>query len=196
MRKISKYFFPVFLMFFVLIGCEGAGNITGPRPITNTDDNQSEVKDADLYNYNARFNGGRTARWDKSPVTVYDGIGLATTAGLLQEWNQYIGGKLVLSSNPDADIVIQYGSYTHTVSGFYSDGFFFKSLIEMPNVPHTDNFFKALKHEIGHAVGFLGHTTNGEIMDLGTGSGNIASVVANTITKLYNLPPGTKVVPG
>ncbi|MEK7599232.1 MAG: hypothetical protein AAB474_02150 [Patescibacteria group bacterium] len=191
-------FFLLFVFFVSFLGCEGANKITGPSPITPGNTGNTEIKDSDLYKYNAAFDGGYTNRWDKNTITVYDGIGLSEIQGFLNEWNQYLNGRrLLLRSDSYADININYGERAQTNVNIYSNHTFSRAFIEMDNNPHTDNFKGAVKHELGHAIGFNSHTSNGGLMDAyGNGIKDIDSVVAGVVKKLYELPPGTKVVPG
>jgi predicted Zn-dependent protease len=199
MKRINACF-AAFLFFVVAMaaGCQNGGNtITGPSPITPGNVGNNEIKDSDLFNYNAKFHDGRTGRWDKNPITVYDGIGLAEIQNFLTEWNQYLNGRrLVLTSSSNPDIEINYGD-TNSTNVAEQNGVFNKAWITMRNLPHDGGFLKAaVKHEIGHSIGFSGHTTDSGLMDAYGNTDNITPTVAGVITKLYGLPPGTKVVPG
>jgi predicted Zn-dependent protease len=199
MKRINACFVAFFMFFLVAVmvaGCQNGGNtITGPSPITPGNVGNNEIKDSDLFNYNAKFHDGRTGRWDKNPITVYDGIGLPEIQSFLSEWSQYLNGRrLELTTNSSADITINYGERAETsVAG---EPVFYKAWITMQNVPHYDGFKMTVKHEIGHAIGFSGHTSDGGLMDAYVASGNITSTVSAVVIKLYQLPPGTKVVPG
>jgi hypothetical protein len=49
-------------------------------------------------------------------------------------------------------------------------------------------------HEIGHCIGFLGHTADGGLMDkAATGSTWPNATTQNMISLLYSLPPGTDI---
>jgi hypothetical protein len=51
-----------------------------------------------------------------------------------------------------------------------------------------------MTHEIGHCLGFFGHTADGGLMDkTAAGSSKITSPVRNMISLLYSLSPGTNI---
>ena len=49
------------------------------------------------------------------------------------------------------------------------------------------------EHETAHAIGFLGHTSDGGLMDPDGGNGQITPLVSGVLTDLYSLAPGTSV---
>ena len=52
---------------------------------------------------------------------------------------------------------------------------------------------RTVTHETAHAIGFLGHTSDGGLMDVDGGNGEITPLVAGVLRDLYLLPPGTLV---
>jgi hypothetical protein len=52
---------------------------------------------------------------------------------------------------------------------------------------------RTVTHETAHAIGFLGHTTDGGLMDDDGGDGEITPTVTQVLRDLYALPPGTLV---
>ena len=52
---------------------------------------------------------------------------------------------------------------------------------------------RTVTHETAHAIGFLGHTADGGLMDPDGGNGVITPLVAGVLRDLYHFPPGTRV---
>ena len=62
-----------------------------------------------------------------------------------------------------------------------------QSIYRGPQCVHT------VTHETAHAIGFLGHTDDGGLMDPDGGNGNITSLVSGVLRDLYHFSPGTVV---
>jgi hypothetical protein len=52
---------------------------------------------------------------------------------------------------------------------------------------------RTVTHEVGHAIGFLDHTTDGGLMNDDGGNGEITEPVANMFVLLYSMAPGSVV---
>lgn len=80
----------------------------------------------------------------------------------------------------------------------YTDGTIRACRIKINNVAHAARRCGLLKatviHEVGHCLGFLGHTTDGGLMDATANQATGAnSNTRNMISLLYSLPPGTDI---
>lgn len=155
------------------------------------------------YNINAvgAESHGKTMRWVNGNVTVYDSTGFAQLKQAVDAWNAAIGGPvtLVISNNTSSDIRISFDSSISAGgdcglaspgvnTGTGGDNSIWIDIIKIN--PSCGSNLTVYMHEIGHAIGFFGHTHDGGVMDQG-GSSQITTEDAAMIHHLYELPVGT-----
>ncbi len=171
-------------------------------------DNPVGASDADLAflnAHNARFNDGRTVRWPGLPIRVFaNGIAREDE---VTEWTRASGGRVTfvfVGGASGADITFRFGSGAD-VCGVTNVRFTTDGAIVSADVQVVQAIFRGpqcqrtVVHEVGHAIGFLDHSSDGGLMDPEGGDGRITQPVADMISLLYALPPGSVVgalVPG
>lgn len=157
-----------------------------------------------VFEHNASRNDGRTVRWANLPIRVF----LADVAREeeVTEWTQASGGLVTFTfvgSRSGADIVISFGALPDDICGetritFRIDSGELQAPVEVSINraifrQRTCVGGRTVTHEIGHAIGFFGHTDDGGLMDEEGLSGEITGPVANMIRTLYSLAPGTTI---
>jgi hypothetical protein len=187
------------LLGLALAACNGGGNGGGGNSgSTNTD---LEF----LLQHNARFNDGRTVRWPNVPIRVFTND-IATTDEVT-EWTRATGGAVrftFVGSAGGANITFRFGGGDDicgtTNIRFTSEGEIVSSDIQVVQAVFRSSVCtRTVVHEVGHAIGFLDHTTYGGLMNDDGGNGEITEPVANMLVLLYSMAPGTVVqalVPG
>jgi hypothetical protein len=189
------------LLPLVLVGCNGGGGDGGGGG--------SGATGADLaflFQHNARFNDGRTIRWANLPIRVFTNN--IARADEVTEWTRATGGAVTFSfvgSASGANITFRFGSGddicgTTNIRFSTPDGEIISADVQVVQaVFRTSACVRTVTHEIGHAIGFLDHTTDGGLMNDDGGNGEITEPVANMFVLLYSMAPGSVVqalVPG
>jgi hypothetical protein len=182
------------LLPLVLIGCNGGGGNGGGGGAGSTND------DLDfLFQHNARFNDGRTVRWANMPIRVFTNN--IARPDEVTEWTRATGGAVTFTfvgSASGANITFRFGSGDDicgtTNIRFSTDGEIVSSDVQVVQaVFRTNVCTRTIVHEVGHAIGFLDHTTDGGLMDDDGGNGDITEPVANMFVLLYSMAPGSVV---
>jgi hypothetical protein len=150
------------------------------------------------YQYLCKHNecstfSNRTTRWASKTINVYSHYPALYT-GLQGNW------PVTFNLGATGGITIRYGfgrwcGVAYPVK--YRDGTIRQCLI-LINVRHDElscgSQISTVIHELGHCIGFFGHTTDGGIMDAtANGAAGTNATVRNMISLLYSLPPGTDI---
>jgi hypothetical protein len=158
------------------------------------------TSNAPLFTYNASQNNGRTVRWPALPVRVFlDGN--AAHADEVNVWTQATSGAVTFAfvgSAGAANIVFSLQSATDvcgvTFVDFDDTGNLTSAETRLSqSIYRGPQCVRTVTHESAHAIGFLGHTSDGGLMDPDGGNGAITPLVGGVLTDLYSLPPGTGV---
>jgi hypothetical protein len=162
------------------------------------DDGTGATKNAPLFEFNAIENGGRTVRWPNLPIRVFLGNGVAK-ANEVTVWAGATGGAVTFTfvgSAGAANITYATGindPNTCGVTDILIDG----DHIVASNVAVNASLYRSagcvrtVTHEAAHGIGFLGHTSDGGLMDDDGGNGAITPLVAQVLRDLYLMPPGS-----
>jgi hypothetical protein len=172
------------------VGLFGCGKDHGTSSTTN----------APIYEFNAQENGGRTVRWPNLPIRVFLG-GNVARADEVSVWTQATNGAVTFAfvgSASAANITFAFQSATDvcgvTFIEFDDNGNMTsaETRVSQP-IYRGPQCQRTVSHETAHAIGFLGHTSDGGLMDPDGGNGAITPLVAGVLTDLYHLAPGTSV---
>jgi hypothetical protein len=178
----------------LLAGCGGGGGGGGGTGSTNADL-------AYLFQHNARFNDGRTVRWPNQPIRVFTNN--IARPDEVTEWTRVTGGAVTFAfvgSASGANITFRFGTGddicgTATIR-FTAEGEIVSADIQVVQaIFRTSVCTRTVVHEVGHAIGFLDHTTDGGLMDDDGGNGEISEPVASMLILLYSMAPGSVVQP-
>jgi hypothetical protein len=150
-----------------------------------------------LFQHNARFNDGLTVRWANLPIRVFTN-GIAREDEVT-EWTRATGGAVTFTfvgSASGANITFRFGTGDDicgtTTIRFTSEGEIVSSDVQLVRaIFRTAVCTRTVVHEVGHAIGFLDHTTDGGLMDDDGGDGRITEPVASMLTLLYSMAPGS-----
>jgi hypothetical protein len=182
------------LLLLVLVGCNGGGGDGGGGT-------GSTNADLDfLFQHNARFNDGMTIRWPNMPIRVFTNN--IARADEVTEWTRATGGAVTFSfvgSASGANITFRFGSGddicgTTNIRFSTPDGEIVSADVQVVQaVFRTPVCTRTVVHEVGHAIGFLDHTTDGGLMNDDGGNGEITEPVASMFVLLYSMAPGSVV---
>jgi hypothetical protein len=164
------------------------------------DDGAGATKNAPLFEFNAQQNGGRTVRWPNLPIRVFLGNGVAQ-AGEVTVWTSATDGAVTFTFVGSAGAAnVRYGFRSGTdicgmtVLEFTDDGDFTSADVQVSqSIYRGPQCQRTVTHEAAHAIGFLGHTADGGLMDPDGGNGAITPLVTGVLRDLYHLAPGTSV---
>jgi hypothetical protein len=173
-----------------LFGWSGCGRHDNPTTASGTDN-------ALLVQLNARFNDGRTVRWENLPIPAFT-RGIARPEEITV-WTAATGGAVTfafVNSPPAAGISIRFGGGTDVCGSatveFTTDGRITSVDIQVVEaIFRTPVCVNTVSHEVGHAIGFLAHTADRGLMDPDGGNGEITPADAAFVRSLYALAPGT-----
>jgi hypothetical protein len=166
----------------------------------DNDSGTSSTKNAPLFEFNAQQNGGRTVRWANLPVRVFLGNGVAR-ADEVAIWTSATDGAVIFAfvgSAAGANVTFSFRSGSDicgvTFVEFTDDGEFTTADVQVSrSIYRGPQCQRTVTHESAHAIGFLGHTADGGLMDPDGGNGAITPLVAGVLRDLYHLSPGTSV---
>lgn len=191
-RRVGAWW--VVLGALLLAGCGGGGK--GPTAPSEP------INYALLRELNADYFGGRTVRWASTTIEVYNEGVPNAEAGVLA-WTTATNGLFqfrFVSSQPAVGVTIRMRDFTKpTICGgtpvyFTSSGVIQSATVEVDPLSLDPTIcILTVSHEMGHALGLLGHTHDGGLMDPNGGNGQITEAVKQFFRDLYSLPPGTDV---
>lgn len=155
------------------------------------------------------YGKNNVVRWKDGVIKVKDSTNYPgiNVQDVLNEWNAIIGGKTTfqLSSDSSSPITIFYDAASITAQGngvwgyatvWWSNYQLIKAEVRI--LPEGTWYGYPIKpkyelylHELGHVVGFAGHTNDGSVMDaVANGSRTISETTRSVISGLYSLPIG------
>lgn len=153
-----------------------------------------------LLVHNARFNDGKTVRWAGLPIRVFPN-GVAQPDEVT-EWTRVTGGAVTFAfvgSASDANITFGFGAEGPDVCGITNVVYRADGEIQSADVRVVEAIYRGpqcqrtVVHEVGHAIGFLDHSSDGGLMDPDGGNGEITEPVATMFRNLYSMAPGSPV---
>jgi hypothetical protein len=164
------------------------------------DGGTGSTKNAPLFEFNAQQNGGRTVRWASLPVRVF--LGPAARPEEVNIWTGVTEGAVTftfVASPGAANVKFGFRSGSDicgvTFLEYTDDGEFTSADVQVSqSIYRGPQCQRTVVHETAHAIGFLGHTDEGALMDPDGGNGAITPLVAGVLRDLYHLSPGTSVV--
>lgn len=164
------------------------------------DHGTGSTTNAPLYEFNAKENGGRTVRWRNLPVRVFLGDGVAR-ADEVSIWTSATDGAVTFAFVGSAGVAnvtfgfrsgadicgVSFVEFTDDGDMTVADVQVSRSIYRGPQCQRT------VTHETAHVIGFLGHTSDGGLMDPDGGDGAITPLVGGVLRDLYRTGPGTSV---
>ena len=162
------------------------------------DDGTGSTKNAALFEFNAQQNGGRTVRWGNLPIRVFLGNGVAR-AEEVTVWSAATDGAMTFTFVPSAagaNVTFGFRSGTDicgvTFVEFEDNGQMTSANVQVSQgIYRGPQCVRTVTHETAHAIGFLGHTDEGGLMDPDGGNGDITPLVSGVLRDLYHFAPGT-----
>jgi hypothetical protein len=141
----------------------------------------------------------RTMRWRSLPVAIYDKDNLAPDLkNIIAEWNQAMGQEVLKIGGSDSPIVIRADPkrpLAELVIWTPKQNYLLDKVQIINNPSWIDS--NKIKHQLGHALGFIGHTTDDPegIMDVDYNKQKtISPFVVSVLKELYRLPPGVVII--
>ncbi len=154
------------------------------------------ITDPFVFQFNASLNNGVLTRWPILPITVDTGPILSAEADF-NRWRDATGGAVTFVFIRDtAGVKVRLGDLgadtcAETVVFFTAAGSITRADITLSSIALTPACVGTITHEAGHSIGFLGHTSDGGLMDPDGGNGQITGPVADMMRTLYSNPAGT-----
>jgi hypothetical protein len=152
-----------------------------------------------LYEHNAVNLDGHTIRWESNTIPVYtDGISGAESA--VNRWAGPMNFNFV-SAPPSEGVSFSYINSSNycgvTNYYYYNSGKLYRTVIRIDTNQNScrGGLDNTLTHEMGHALGFFGHTSDGTLMDPDGGNGVISKALRDFMNLLYSSPYGTDIRP-
>ncbi len=161
-----------------------------------------------LRQLNAERNNNKTIRFEVNPIKVYIQVYIQNIPNgreQVEVWAEATDGLIqfeFVGDAPETGITIKYGVTSPIACGVtfepeWSAGVIKKAEIEIdPKTVLPIGLLgcrQTVKHEVGHALGLLGHTKDGGLMDADGGNGEITPQVKRIMKKIYSLPPNSDV---
>jgi hypothetical protein len=152
-----------------------------------------------LNNHNAQNLDGHTIRWDSNTVKVYTG-GIPGAESAVNRWAGPVNFNFVNAAPSDGVSFSFTGSSSYCGSTsyyYYNSGRLYRAVIRI-NIDQDmcrGGLENTLTHEMGHGLGFFGHTTDGTLMDPDGGNGEITGQLRSFMSLLYASPYGTDINP-
>jgi hypothetical protein len=184
-----KKFFSCLLLISLLFtfSCSGGGSSTSGGGSSGSDYGY-------LYQHNAGANNGIIIRW-QTPIQVNTN-GVAGAEEAFRTWGIPV---TYVSSNPAEGITLSIGEPGAGVCGVtYSQWYRSNGRMATAQIVIASNLNRCVNtvtHEVCHALGYRGHSSDGGLMDPAGGNGQITAEVRNMINLLYSLPIGTTISP-
>ena len=172
---------------------------------------KEELPSADyqyLYDKNAYALSGHTVRWNSKTIQVSGADRESHWRSAVNRWPTVSFSHV--SSPPSLGNGIEIvgyeangsGSMTSGTCGYASSSYWSDGRMATSEIKINSNINNmgcgpqgsTMTHEVGHAIGMLGHSSDGGLMDAkASGSTAITTPVRNMISLLYSLAPGTDI---
>jgi hypothetical protein len=190
MRLSAKNIWLLFLA-LVLSACSPSGSTSGGG--STSADYQF------LYDHNAKNLDGHTIRWDSNTIPVHTG-GIPGAEKAISRWAGPVNFNFV-NAPPSEGVSLSYtnnsGYCGVTTYYYYNSGRLYKAVVRIDNdqTRCRGGLDNSITHEMGHALGFFGHTSDGALMDPDGGNGEMTSQLRSFMNLLYSAPYGTDISP-
>lgn len=190
-KKIFCFFLPLLLLSALLAGC---------ADLFSDSDGDSSLSDYQfLYEHNAKELDGYTVRWASNDIKVYTG-GISGAEGAINRWAGPVSFTFV-NSPPSEGVSFSYTASSQycgvTYLNYLNSGRITKATvyININQLFCKGGLENTITHEMAHALGFMGHTSDGSLMDPDGGDGTITTRLRNFMSLLYSMPYGTNINP-